>query len=155
MPKIDIKSISESKGSSYPAPYHLAAGERVRRRLGEGGSLSDFGVNLLHLPPGAWSSQRHWHSHEDEFVWVLEGEVVLITDEGEEILRAGDCAAFPKNAPNGHNLVNKGPQTAVCLEVGTRSGDDVCVYPDIDMRIDSRDGRYTHMDGTPYPARER
>ena len=155
MPKIDIKSVAERKGSSYPAPFHLKAGERVRQALGDAGGLSDFGVNLLRLPPGAWSSQRHWHSHEDEFVWVLEGEVVLITDEGELVLRAGDCAAFPRNAPNGHHLVNKSSAAAVCLEVGTRSDNDVCTYPDIDMRIDSREGWYAHMDGTAYPRRER
>ncbi|HEY5048943.1 MAG TPA: cupin domain-containing protein [Rhizomicrobium sp.] len=155
MPKIDVKSVPGRKGSSYPSPFHLKAGERLRQRLGDAGGLADFGVNLLHLPPGAWSSQRHWHSREDEFVWVLDGEVVLIADAGEEILRAGDCAAFPKNVPNGHHLVNKGTQMALCLEVGTRLPDDVCTYPDIDMRIDSREGRFKHMDGTPYPVRER
>ena len=154
MPKIDIKSVPEQKGSSYPAPFHLKAGERIRQRLGDAGELSDFGVNLLRLPPGAWSSQRHWHSNEDEFVWVLEGEVVLITDCGEEKLRGGDCAAFPKNNADGHHLVNRSDQVAVCLEVGTRSDVDVCNYSDIDMRIDSREGRYTHRDGTPYPRRE-
>ncbi len=154
MPKIDIRSVKEKKGSSYPAPFHQKAGERVRQALGDAGGLKDFGVNLLRLPPGAWSSQRHWHSKEDEFVWVLEGEVVLITDAGEETLRPGDCAAFPASAPDGHHLVNRSAQTAICLEVGTRSADDVCTYPDIDMRIDSVEGRFTHMDGTPYPKRE-
>lgn len=152
MPKIDIKSVPERKGSSYPAPFHLKAGGRVRQRLGDAAGLSDFGVNLMQLPPDAWSSQRHWHSAEDEFVWVLEGEVVLITDDGEEILRAGDCAAFPKNAPNGHHLVNRSGSMAVCLEVGTRSADDVCTYSDIDMRVANREGWYTHKDGTPYPG---
>jgi uncharacterized cupin superfamily protein len=154
MPKIDVKSVAERKGSSYPAPFHLAAGERERRSLGTAGGLSDFGVNLLHLPPGAWSSQRHWHSHEEEFVWVVEGEVVLVTDAGEETLRAGDCAAFPKGSANGHNLINKSSRMAVCLEVGTNSNDDVCTYPDIDMRVSIGDGGYVHMDGTPYPVRE-
>ncbi|HEX3667118.1 MAG TPA: cupin domain-containing protein [Rhizomicrobium sp.] len=153
MPKIDIKSVPEHKGSGYPAPFHLAAGERVRQRLGEAGGLAQFGVNLLRLPPGAWSSQRHWHSAEDEFVWVLSGEVTLVTDKGEEILHAGDCAAFPKGRPDGHHVINNSNQTAVLLEVGTRSEDDVCDYPDIDLRIDSRDGHYTHKDGTPYPPR--
>src|SRR5437868_5547788 len=86
MPKIDIGSVPERKGSGYPAPFHLKAGERVRQALGDAGGLHDFGVNLLHLPPGAWSSQRHWHSAEDEFVWVVSGEVTLVTDEGEQIL---------------------------------------------------------------------
>ncbi len=151
MPKIDIKSVPERQGSSYPAPFHLKAEDRVRQRLGDAGGLSDFGVNLMRLPPGAWSSQRHWHSAEDEFVYVISGEVVLIADRGEEILRTGDCAAFPKNAPDGHHLVNRSNTTAVVLEVGTRSADDVCTYSDIDMRIDSREGWYAHKDGAPYP----
>src|SRR5579862_1155697 len=113
MAKIDIKSIPERKGSNYPAPFHLQAGERVRQRLGDAGGLSDFGVNLMRLPPGAWSSQRHWHSGEDEFVYVLEGEVTLIEDGGETLLRAGDCAAFPKNTGNGHHMINRSHSMAV------------------------------------------
>ena len=154
MPKIDVRAVPERKGSGYPAPFHLKAGERVRQALGDAGGLSDFGVNLLHLPPGAWSSQRHWHSAEDEFVYVLSGEVVLVADEGEQDLRAGDCAAFPKTRANGHHLINKSAGTAVVLEIGTRSAEDVCEYPDMDMRIDSRIGHYTHRDGTPYPKRQ-
>jgi len=153
MPKIDIRAVPERKGSGYPAPFHLKAGERIRQRFGDAGGLTQFGVNLLHLPPGAWSSQRHWHSAEDEFVWVLSGEVALIADEGEQILRAGDCAAFPKDQPNGHHLINKSADMAVVLEIGTRSAEDVTEYSDIDMRIDNRVGRFTHKDGTPYPAR--
>ncbi|MEO7148935.1 MAG: cupin domain-containing protein, partial [Rhodanobacteraceae bacterium] len=98
-------------------------------------------------------SQRHWHSAEDEFVYVLSGEVVLIDGEGEQTLLAGDCAAFPKGQANGHQLINHSGTTAICLEVGTRSDDDVCTYSDIDMRIDSREDVYTHRDGTPYPRR--
>jgi uncharacterized cupin superfamily protein len=153
MPKIDITSVSERKGSGYPAPFHLVAGERVRQRLGDAGGLTQFGVNLLRLPPGAWSSQRHWHSAEDEFVWVLSGEVTLVTDSGEQILRAGDCAAFPKERPDGHHLINRSNEVAVLIEVGTRSADDICEYPDIDLRIDGRVGQFTHKDGTPYPPR--
>lgn len=153
MPKIDVKSVPERRGSGYPAPFHLKAGERVRRALGDAGGLNQFGVNLMRLPPGAWSSQRHWHSAEDEFVWVVSGEVTLVTDEGEQVLRAGDCAAFPKDQPNGHHLINRSGDTAVILEVGTRSDADVCEYSDIDMRIDARDGQYRHRDGTPYPPR--
>ena len=153
MPKIDIGSVHERKGSGYPHPFHLAAGERVRQQLGDAGGLSQFGVNLLHLPPGAWSSQRHCHSAEDEFVWVISGEVTLVTDKGEQLLRAGDCAAFPKGEPDGHHLINKSDGMAVLLEVGTRSEEDVCEYPDIGLRIDARIGHYTHRDGTPYPPR--
>ncbi|HTK79946.1 MAG TPA: cupin domain-containing protein [Rhizomicrobium sp.] len=154
MPKIDLKSVPERRGSGYPAPFHEIAEGRVRRRLGDAGGLTQFGVNLLQLPPGAASSQRHWHSGEDEFVYVVSGEMILVTDKGEERLRAGDCAAFPKGVADGHQLVNKSDAVAVCLEVGTRSEDDVCTYSDIDMMIDSKVGRYVHRDGTPYPERE-
>ncbi|MGD0189863.1 MAG: cupin domain-containing protein [Rhizomicrobium sp.] len=154
MPRIDIATVPRRKGSGYPAPFHLKAGERVRQALGDAAGLSDFGVNLLQLPPGAWSSQRHWHSQEDEFVWILDGEVVLISEAGEEILRAGDCAAFPKGAPDGHHLVNRSGRMALCLEVGTRSANDVCIYPDIDMQVGGGDDVYRHRDGTPYPTRD-
>jgi uncharacterized cupin superfamily protein len=154
MPKIDIESLPERTGSSYPAPFHEPVLKRIRQRLGDAGGLSDFGVNLLRLKPGIWSSQRHWHSHEDEFVFVVTGEVVLVTDKGEEVLRAGDCAAFPKNAPDGHHLVNRSDKDVLVLEVGSNSIDDVCTYSDIDMKVDAKSG-YTHMDGKPYPMREK
>jgi uncharacterized cupin superfamily protein len=150
MPKIEVKSVPERRGSSYPPPFDAIAKDRVRQRLGDAGGLTQFGVNLLHLPPGTASSQRHWHSSEDEFVYVISGEVMLKTDKGEEILRAGDCAAFPKGVADGHQLINKSSSTVVCLEVGTRSDDDVCTYSDIDMMIDSKVGAYTRKDGTPY-----
>ncbi len=153
MPKIDIKSVRRRVGASYPVPFDQPCALRVRRALGDAGGLRDFGVNLLELPPGTWSSQRHWHSDEDEFVWVLSGEVVLIDDSGETTLHAGDCAAFPKNDGNGHQLINRSNQPALCLEAGSRSEADVCTYSDIDMRIDARDDVYTHKDGAPYPRR--
>lgn len=152
MPKLDLTSIPERRGSSYPAPFDKPAAERIRQRLGDAGGLTQFGVNLLHLPPGAWSSQRHWHSAEDEFVYVLSGEVALITDHGEATLHAGDCVAFPRNVADGHHLVNRSASTATCLEVGTRTADDCTVYPDIDMVFDRKAGGYTHRDGTPYPS---
>jgi uncharacterized cupin superfamily protein len=154
MPKIDVKTVPEQKGSGYPAPFHEIAKDRVRQRLGDAGGLTQFGVNLLRLPPGAWSSQRHWHSGEDEFVYVVLGELTLVTEEGQQVLHAGDCAAFPKGEANGHHLINKSDTVAVCLEVGTRSEEDFCRYSDIDMQIDSKDGRYRHRDGTPYPERQ-
>jgi uncharacterized cupin superfamily protein len=153
MPKIDVQSVKKRHGSSYPAPFHEKAGGRTKQALGDAGGLSDFGVNLTCLPPGAWSSQRHWHANEDEFVYVLSGELTLVTDDGEVILRSGDCAAFPKNVPNGHHLVNKSSAPATYLEVGTRAERDFCCYPDIDMQIDTAVGWYTHKDGTPYPKR--
>ena len=150
MPKIDLAKVPERKGSNYPKPYDAPCASRIRRALGDAAGLSDFGVNLLTLPPGAWSSQRHWHVAEDEFVFVVSGEAVLVTDEGETVLRTGDAAGFAKGVANGHHLVNRSSSPAICLEAGTRSkGDDVCTYSDIDMKVDDRDGVYTRKDGTP------
>jgi len=151
MHKINVAAVPERKGSGYPAPFNEKTAGRVRRRLGDAGGLSDFGVNMTHLPPGAWSSQRHWHTAEEEFVYVLSGELTLVTDDGEEIFRAGDCAAFPKNTPNGHHFINQSNAPATLLEIGTRPGNDVCHYPDIDLHIDEKISVYTHKDGTPYP----
>jgi uncharacterized cupin superfamily protein len=153
MPEIDIASVSERKGSGYPAPFDAPLVDRVRQRLGNAGGLTDFGVNLMRLPPGNWSSQRHWHSHEDEFVWVLEGELTLIEEGGETLLRAGDCAAFAKNSGNGHHLINKSNVMAVYLEIGSRNRADVAICSDIDMMSTNADGRFTHKDGASYPER--
>lgn len=150
MPKIDVKSVFERKGSAYPAPFDQIAKGRIRKRLGDAGGITQFGVNLLQLQPGAASSQRHWHSGEEEFVYIVSGEVRLVTNKGEEILHPGDCAAFPKGVDDGHQLINRSAALAVCLEIGTRKGKDVCVYSDIDMMIDSKVGHYTHKDGTPF-----
>jgi len=108
MPKVAIAAVPKHKGSGYPAPFDVPCGNRVRQRIGDAGGLTDYGVNLMHLPPGNWSSQRHWHSHEDEFVYVLEGELTLIEDDGETVLRAGECAAFPKGSGNGHHMIKTG-----------------------------------------------
>ena len=151
MPKIDIAKVPLRKGSGYPAPFDALCAERTRRRLGDAGGLRDFGVNLMTLPPGGWSSQRHWHSHEDEFVHVLQGELTLVENEGETLLRAGDCAAFPKGTGNGHHLRNHGSATAVYLEIGSRNPDDVTTCSDVDMMSANADGRFVHKDGTPYP----
>lgn len=150
MGKIDISKVFARKGSMYPAPFGEMAKDRLKRGLGDAGGLTDFGVNLTELPPGAWSSQRHWHTAEDEFVFIISGELTLVTDDGEEVLRAGDCAAFPKNVANGHCLINKSGAIATYLEVGTRAPQtDACVYPDIDMHLERTKG-FTHKDGTPY-----
>ncbi|HKP26044.1 MAG TPA: cupin domain-containing protein [Dongiaceae bacterium] len=151
MPKIDVAAVPKRKGVGYPPPFAALSVDRIRQRLGDAGGLSDFGINLMHLPPGNWSSQRHWHSHEDEFVYVLEGELTLIEDDGETVLRAGDCAAFPKNTGNGHHMINKSNAMAVYLEVGSRSPVDLTTCSDIDMKSSSTDGRFVHKDGTPYP----
>ena len=153
MPKIDLANAPTRKGSGYPAPFHERARNRVKLLLGDAGGLTDFGVNLTTLPPGEWSSQRHWHDDEDEFVMVLEGEVTLVDDRGKTVLKAGDCAAFRKGDANGHHLINEGASPARYLEVGTRSNADRCSYPDIDLMVSNADDTYRRKDGTPYPKR--
>src|SRR4051812_49624249 len=150
MPKIDLSTVPVRKGSGYPAPFDAPCAERTRHRLGDAGGLTDFGVNLMTLPSGGWSSQRHFHSHEDEFVYVLEGELTLVEDGGETILRAGECAAFAKNTGNGHHLINRSGAVAVYLEVGSRAPEDVTICSDVDMMSTNADGRFVHKDGRPY-----
>ena len=150
MPKINIDEVPKILGSGYPSPLDEPCAQRIRQRLGNAGGLSDFGVNLMHLPPGNWSSQRHWHSHEDEFVYVLAGELTLVEDDGETVLRTGDCAAFPKGSGNGHHMINRSDVMAVYLEVGSRSPADVITCSDIDMMSANADGRFVHKDGRPY-----
>ena len=148
MPKIDVAAVPARKGSGYPPPFDAPCATRTRRRLGEAGGLRDFGVNLMTLPPGGWSSQRHWHSHEDEFVYVIEGEVTLIEDDGETVLRAGDCASFAKGTGNGHHMINRSSAMAVYLEVGSRVEADMPAYPDDDLAWSAEREQYTHKDGT-------
>ncbi len=152
MKKVDIAAAPARVGSGYPAPYDEPCRQRKRQRLGDAAGLTQFGVNLLQLPPGTWSSQRHWHSAEDEFVYVLEGEVVLVSDAGEELLHEGDCAGFKAGDPDGHQLQNRGASTAVLLEVGARDPErDAVDYPDIDLTIRAGSRRFFHKDGKPYP----
>jgi uncharacterized cupin superfamily protein len=147
--RIEQSAVPPSKGSGYPAPFDAPCRERVRQALGDAVKLSDFGVNLLLLPPGAWSSQRHWHSAEDEFIWVAQGEVVLLTGRQEEILRSGDCAGFKAGIADGHHLQNRSDRPALVLEVGSRRPDtDFVDYPDIDLR--STPNGFTHKDGSSY-----
>ena len=154
MGKIDLAAAALRIGSGYPAPFDEPCKERKRLRLGDVARLTHFGVNLLRLPPGAWSSQRHWHTAEDEFVWVVEGDVVLVTDAGEQTLKAGDCAGFPAGEPNGHHLQNRSIRDVVVLEVGSRRPkEDGCDYPDIDLVIPPG-GDFSHRDGRPYGGDE-
>ena len=150
MKKIDLTALPVVTGTGYPPPYDAPCRARARQRLGQAGGLTEFGVNLLTLPPGAWSSQRHWHSHDDEFVWVVAGEVVLVTDAGEEVLRAGDCAAFKAGDGDGHHLINRSAAEAKVLEVGNNDLRDGCVYPDVDMVSRPGEDHYRMRDGTPY-----
>src|ERR1044072_4289489 len=112
MPKIDIDSAPKGSGTRYPPPFDAPCKARAWSRLGDAAGLTQFGVNLVRLAPGVWSSQRHWHAHEDEFVYVLDGELTLVTDEGEEILRAGECVGFPAGVANGHCLQNRSASDA-------------------------------------------
>ena len=149
MKKIDIESVTRRTGSRYPSPFDIPCRNRVRHVLGDAAGLTQFGVNLLRLAPGAWSSQRHWHSTEDEFIWVVSGEVTLVTDAGEEVLRPGDCAGFKAGVADGHHLQNQSGSDALVLEIGSRRpGEDAAEYPDIDLRW-GPEGQ-THKDGTPY-----
>lgn len=154
MPKrIDPKNLPAQLGTFYPPPYDQPCLARERRRLGDAAGLTQFGVNLLRLKPGVWSSQRHWHIKEDEFVFVLQGEVVLVTDAGEEILKAGDCAGFKAGEENGHHLQNRSGSDVLLLEVGSRVQGDGAFYPGIDLVYPAggKPALYTHTDGTPYP----
>ncbi len=150
MPKLDLDAIPQVNRTGYPAPFDQAVAGRWYRRLAPPGGLTEFGVSHVVLKPGAWSSQRHWHVGEDEFLVMLSGEAVLVDDVGETVLRAGDCAAFPKNDGNGHHLQNRSEAdcTFVVVGGGTSLGGD---YPDIDMRF-TAEGTYVHNDGTPYDA---
>lgn len=150
MPRIDIDNVPTRKGVGYPRQFAVLSAGRLRKRLGDAAGLSDFGINLTSLPPGDWSSQRHWHSHEDECVYVLEGELVLVEDEGETVLRAGDFAAFRKNTGNGHHMINRSATMATYLEIGSRNAQDVTICSDVDMQSASADGRFVHKDGSPY-----
>ena len=140
-------------GSGYPEPFAAECRNRIKRVLGDVFDLTQFGVNLTTLPPGAWSAQRHWHERQDEFVYVVEGELVLVSDDGEVTLGAGMCAGFPAGRANGHHLVNRSVSTASYIEIGTRSTRERAHYPDIDLAAKTLpDGsvRFTNRNGEPY-----
>ena len=149
--KIDIDKAPTRFGTGYPPPFDAPCLGRKRWKLGDAAGLTQFGVNLLRLPPGQWSSQRHWHEAEDEFVYVLEGEVVLVTDSGETLMGPGDCAGFKAGVADGHKLENRSGQEAVLLEVGSRRPDeDAGHYPDIDLDLPKVAGGYLDKAGRPY-----
>jgi uncharacterized cupin superfamily protein len=155
MKKIDLATVAAETGSSYPQPFDQPCAGQSSQRLARSRGLTLLGVNLTVIPPGGWSSQRHWHSHEEEFVWIVEGELTLVTDAGEEILRPGDCAAFKAGEADGHHLVNKTARDAKVLEIGTADPRDRCVYPDIDMVVEPGVKGYSHRDGSLYPPKAR
>jgi uncharacterized cupin superfamily protein len=152
MPKIDIANIPVDKRTGYPPPLDRIVQGRERRRLGNAVGLDQFGVNLTTLKPGAASALRHWHEMEDELVYVLKGEVVLVEDGGETVLKPGDAAGFKANSPNGHHLINRTDRDSVYLEIGTRSKYETAHYPDVDLVAvrDDKGMRYTHKNGEPH-----
>jgi uncharacterized cupin superfamily protein len=155
MPRIDISKLPARWGSiGYPDVYKPVVAGREKIALGDAVGLTQFGVNLTRLKPGAATALRHWHEHEDEFVYILEGEVVLVEDEGETVLKPGECAGFKAGIPNGHNLINRTDRDALMLEVGTRAPRERAHYPDVDLvyEVDDEAGsrNVLHKDGTPY-----
>ena len=149
MPKLDLDAIEATNRTGYPPPFAEAMGKRWYRRLAPAAGIEDFGASHVTLEPGGISSQRHWHEGEDELVVMLEGQAVLVEEEGETVLSAGDVAAFPKGVANGHHLVNRGDGPCTFVAIGRVAATD-CHYPDIDMHLDSAGGRFTHRDGKPY-----
>lgn len=150
MPKIDLSTVPVKTSSIYPEPYAAMMKGRSSLRLGDAGGLTQFGANLVRLEPGALSSLRHWHMAEDEFVMVTEGECVLIQDEGETVMRVGDCAAFPAGNTNGHHFVNRSDRRAAFLVVGSKAPREVATYSDVDMKVEMEGGkaRFTYKDGS-------
>ena len=150
MPRLDIDAAPLRTGSIYPAPYAAEVAGRSSRRLGELAGLTQFGANIVTLQPGAAGSLRHWHLQKDEFAIVLEGELVLIEDAGEAVMRSGDCAAWKAGVPNGHRFVNRTDTPARFLIVGSKSPDEMATYSDVDMvlRMESGRARFTHHGGS-------
>ncbi len=154
MPKIDIDKIAIRKTCAYPAPYDAHCDGREKQALGDAGGLDQFGVNLTRLKPGAASAHKHWHAREDEFIYVISGEAVLVEDDGETPLRAGDAASFKAGVQNGHMLVNRSQEECLFLEVGTRTHDDISSYTDpaVDMQAVKIDNvwQFRRKDGSVY-----
>jgi uncharacterized cupin superfamily protein len=152
LPALDPRTVAEVRGSGYPEPFRTRMGDRVKRRLGDACGLTRFGVNLVTLGPGGQSALRHWHTLEDEFVYVLSGELVLVTDAGEQTLTAGMCAGYPAGRRDAHHFINRGPGPASYLEIGNRDPGDNGFYPDDDlMWCDQGEGVYAaHKNGTRY-----
>ena len=153
LPKFAVATDSPVRsGSRYPAPFNEPCLTRVKNILGDQFGLTQFGVNLATLPPGAWSSQRHWHENEDEFIYVLEGKIILADDSGEHVLSPGMCAGFKANNGNGHCLKNLTEKPAVYLEVGTQLNDEIVHYSDIDMKAvcENDDQRFVRKDGSDF-----
>lgn len=152
MPKLDLSKLVARMGAGYPAPFGEPVQGRASLNLGDAGGLTQFGVKIWTLEPGAWSSQRHWHENEDEFVLMLDGELVMVEEDGEHVMRAGDCATYKAGVANGHHFINRSAKPARFLIVGTRSEVERAHYPDIDLVYahDENGYGFTRKDGTPY-----
>ena len=150
---INPESIPEHTGSNYPREFQPLVRGRSKKRLGNAAGLTNFGVNLVTLQPGSCSSVRHWHAKQDEFIYVIQGEITLVTDEGEQTLTPGDCAGFPAGEANGHHLINKSDSVAKYLEIGDRTSDDIVTYPDVDLvaKGSSTGWVFTRKNGDIYP----
>jgi uncharacterized cupin superfamily protein len=149
-PGLDPNTVEAIGRSGYPEPYRSRVLPRHKRRLGDALGLTRIGINQTTLPPGKESSMRHWHTHEDEFVYVLEGELVLRTEAGEQLLRAGMCAGFPAGVPDGHHLINRSDRPATYLEISNRDRADGAYYADADVDLMFADGKMTRRDGTAF-----
>jgi uncharacterized cupin superfamily protein len=150
MPVINLAAVPVRTGSIYPSPYAEMMAGRSSLRLGDAGGLTQFGVNLVTLEPGALSSLRHWHLNEDEFVMVTEGECTLVQDAGETVMCPGDCAAFPAGDPDGHHFINRTDRVARFLVVGSKAPREVATYSDVDLKVEMAAGkaRFTYKDGS-------
>jgi len=152
MPKIDLSALTPRTGSTYPEEYRAPVIGRQTLRVGDAGGLTQFGANIVTLPPGVAASLRHWHVTEDEFLIVLSGELTLVEDEVATPMRPGDCAAFPANVPNGHHMVNRSDRDGSFLVVGSRNPNETAYYSDIDLMIQltGGEGKFMRKDGSPY-----
>ena len=149
---INPENVTNSYGSNYPEEFKPVVAGRVKKRLGNAAGLENFGVNLVELAPGSASALRHWHDKQDEFIYVVSGEITLLTDAGEEILKVGDCAGFPAGVANGHCLINRSGEKATYLEIGDHTSDDEVTYPDDDLvaQNSAKGWIFTHKDGKLY-----
>jgi uncharacterized cupin superfamily protein len=150
---INPENVPNRTTSNYPKEFQSFVLGRIKKAVGNAAGLKNFGVNLVTLAPGSSSALRHWHTRQDEFVYVIEGEVTLVTNEGAQILKAGMMAGFPAGEANGHHLVNRSHEAVVYLEIGDRTADDEAYYPDDDLIAQLHAGgnhTFTHKDGTLY-----
>ena len=154
MPKVDIAKVPVKSGTFYPAQFQAECLGRHKQAIGDAAGLTQFGVNITRISPGAASALRHWHEQEDEFIFLLEGELVLVENGGETLLKAGDAAGFKAGSGNAHRLINRGTSDAVYFEVGTRAKAERVHYPDVDlvMERDDKSRRYLHRNGEPYSS---